>query len=308
MAKYVFVALAIVIGMARADVADFYGNWENTGRDQSGVAHVVISPAGGNEVSVRVYGDCHPVECSWGLVDGRSYTADPRSGAVASVAAEFNFGFARRHIIFRNAAADRLSFEVLTDFSDGSEKHDFDTVGTLKRSTWAGPLGQNWERPGALGTGWGGGVHAGARHPPVETCTDVDPKTVRAVQRGSSWSLGAGIGAGATRQVARRAEDTIRHYGFDRLCRVAKMTYWRRAGGFPADRIGGADCIGFNPTTVHAARIGHSWKVVDGVQWIASSEDKAGADAVLALIRAHHLDAECFVGRPDPVMVYWLSY
>jgi hypothetical protein len=29
---------------------------------------------------------------------------------------------------------------------------------------------------------------------------------------------------------------------------------------------------------------------------------------MLSLIRFYHLDEECFVARPNPVMVYWLSH
>ena len=88
------IAAFCLLTAARAGIENFYGNWENVGRDLSGVAHVQISPAGGNHVSVRIYGDCHPTECNWGLVEARSYTANPHSGDVTSLSASFNSGFA----------------------------------------------------------------------------------------------------------------------------------------------------------------------------------------------------------------------
>ncbi|MDE2135517.1 MAG: hypothetical protein KGM97_03980 [Alphaproteobacteria bacterium] len=305
----------LLAGAARADVTAFYGNWENAGRDASGVAHVQISPAGGNHVGIRIYGDCHPIECNWGLADAQSYTADPRSGEVTSISANFNSGFARKQIIIRKGASGGLQFEMLTDFIDGSGRHNFDMTGALKHTAWAGPLGQGWENNASQHTGWGGGVRSGASQKPRETCDAFDDAAARAVQAGTSWKVVAGnetlVVDGAAEGDALRALATIRHYRFDRRCRVGAvpLTYWKRGTQMASGRMGGADCIAFNPTTAHAAHIGHRWRVVDGVQWIADSgDDKTQADSVLSLIRFYHLDAECFVGRPNPIMVYWLSY
>ena len=298
---------------ARADVTDFYGNWENAGRGVTGVAHVQISPTGGNHVSVRVYGNCHPIECNWGLAKAQSYTASPQSGEVTSISAEFNSGFASKQLIIRKAGPGELQLEVLTVFIDGSGRHDFDMTGRLKHTAWAGPIGQSWENK-PLGTGWGGGVRSGAPKKPDENCTGFDPAALHAVQAGTFWKIVAGkqtlIEAVADENTARRALATIRHYRFDRKCRVgaAPDSYWKRGATMADEAMGGADCIAFNPTTAHASPIGHRWKIVDGVKWIADFGDKSQADSVLSLIRAYHLDAECFVARADPVMVYWLAH
>src|SRR5271157_4719862 len=122
----VLLGLGLMAGVARADVTDFYGNWEDAGGDASGVAHVQISPAGGNHVGVRIYGDCHPIECNWGLADAQSYTAGPRLGDVTSISASFNSGFAHKQIIIRKGGSGLLQFEMLTDFVDGSGRHNFD--------------------------------------------------------------------------------------------------------------------------------------------------------------------------------------
>jgi hypothetical protein len=298
---------------ARAGVMDFYGNWENASRDASGISHVQISPTGGNHVNVRIYGDCHPIECNWGMVKAQSYTAGPQSGEVTSLSASFNSGFARKQIIVREGGPGQLQFEVLTVFVDGSGRHDFDMTGRLKHTTWAGPIGQSWENK-PLGTGWGGGARSGASQKPDETCATFDPGTVQAVQAGTFWKIMAGkqrlVEAGADENNARRVLATIRHYGFDRKCRVgaAPTAYWKRGAAMADIPMGGADCIAFNPTTAHASQIGHRWKIVDGVKWIADFGDKNQADSVLALIRTYHLDDECFVARPNPVMVYWLAH
>ncbi len=308
-------AALVLFGSAatRADVTDFHGNWKIASRDATGVAYVQISPSGGNNVSVRVYGNCHPIECNWGLAKAQSYTAGPQSDDVISISAEFNSGFARKQLIIRKAEPGELKLNVLTVFSDGSGRHDFDMTSKLKHTAWAGPIGQSWENK-PMSTGWGGGARSGAPKKPDENCTAFDPAAVRVVQAGPAWKVVAGnqtlVEAGADENNARRALATIRHYRFDRKCRVgtAPTAYWKRGKAMANKPMGGADCIMFNPTTAHASHIGHRWKIVDGVKWIADfGDDKRQADAVLALIRTYHLEAECFVARPNPVMVYWLS-
>lgn len=305
-------ALVLSGAAARADIADFIGNWHNPARDLSGMTHVVISPGGGGSVYVRVYGDCHAVECSWGLVSGKTYTTDPRSAEVDRITAAIDFGFAHREIVFRKGPGGKLAFEMLTDFSDGSGRHNFVSNGTLEPSAWAGPVTQNWERPVALRTGWGGGADGGASMPPAEKCTGFDPKAVHHVAEGGRWKVMAGgeplLDAGRDEHNAISAETVLRFYRFDRKCSIGWGPYWKRGDSFPSQKMGGANCVIFNPTTVHVAPVGHVWKLVAGNDTLAEAADKRLADAVFALIRQHRLDMECFVRRPDPVMVYWLSH
>jgi len=299
---------------AHAEATDFLGNWDNPGHDAGGLSHVVISPNGGDRVDVRAYGDCHPNECNWGLEQGKVYTADPKSKRVEAIVVTFHFGFAHHQVIFRKASDAGLTYEMLTDFVDGSDKRDFVVTGTLRPSAWAGPLSQNWERPAELRTGWGGGPREALPPKPMESCTAFDTRSARAVERNGSWKLVAGAQtlaeAGNDEASAMLAEAAIRHYRFDRRCTVGGpwKTYWKGAGGFASDRMGGAECIAFNPTTVHLARVGGDWKIVDGDSWIAElGNNRAKADAMLALIRTHDLTAECFIRRQNPVMVYWLT-
>ena len=307
-------ALAIFAAAAHGEATDFLGNWDNPVHDAGGLGHVVISPNGGDRVDVRAYGDCHPNECNWGLEQGKVYSADPKSKRVEAIVVTFHYGFAQHQIIFRKTPGEALQFEMLTDFVDGSEKSNFTITGTLRPTAWAGPLSQNWERPAELRTGWGGGPRAGASPQPMESCVPFDTKLARAVERGGAWKLVAGqqtlAEAGNDETSAMLAEAAIHHYRFDRRCTVGGpwKTYWKSGDAFPAEKMGGAQCLSFNPTTVHLARVGREWKIVDGATWIAElGQNKAKAEAMLALIRSQHIYAECFVRRPDPVMVYWLT-
>lgn len=312
MLRKAIIASVLCAAAAHAGIEDFYGHWENTARDAGGLTHLVINPDGGNRVSIRAYGNCHPVECNWGLVQGKSYASDPHASGVDSILAVFNAGLARREIVLRVAARGRLSFEMLTEFPDGSGPRDFAVRGTLKQSAWAGPIAENWERPADSGSGWGGGVRSGASPKPEEACAVFDPASLRTIERNHKWVLAAGkttLAEAADRRLVRDAEAAARYYRFDRKCSVggAADIYWKRGTDFPKRKMGGIDCLVFNPTTVHAVRIGGGWKVVDGAKWLASLRDRKQADALLSLIRYHRLDTKCSVGQPDPILVYWLS-
>ena len=303
----------LIMGSAKAGALDFAGNWENVSRDASGISHVAISPAGGNHLTLRIYGDCHPIECDWGMVAAQSYTSDPRSGDVTSISAVFNTGFSRKQIIFRREAAGGLDFQMLTDFSDRSGRQDFEMTGRLRHTAWAGPVGQSWVRPAVQKTGWGGGARSEVSPKPNEECTEFDPVAAKSVEQNGFWKVMAGnqtlVGARADEREALRALEVIRHYNFDHQCHVGTAIYWKRGDTIPNERMGGADCIAFNPTTVHSAHMGQAWKIVDGVQWIVDSgPDKLHADETLSLIRSYRLDRECFVARSNPAMVYWLAH
>jgi hypothetical protein len=309
------VAAAVLTGAAWAEASDFLGNWKNPEPGPGGLMHVMISPNGGDRVDLRAYGDCHPNECDWGFVQGRVYTADPKSSDVQVIVATFHFGFAHHQITFHKGPRDRLSFEMLTDFADGSDQHAFAVSGTLEKTVWAGPLAQVWQRQPGLSTGWGGGARDGASPRPIESCTGVDTHGARAIEHNGSWKVMAGgttlADAGRDDKAAMIAAAAFRHYGFDRRCTVGGpwKAYWKRGDDFARDRIGGPGCIKFDPTTVHLVKSGGAWKIVDGAADVADfGVNQAKAEATLALIRYNKLEALCSVRWPDPIMMFWVAH
>jgi hypothetical protein len=90
------------------------------------------------------------------------------------------------------------------------------------------------------------------------------------------------------------------------------MTYWRRGSGVPT---GGAaapfpneDCLHVEPSNVQARFVGGAWKVVDGNTWVLDfGANRANAEHAVEVIQHYNLNSQCFVGRPDPSMQYWLS-
>jgi hypothetical protein len=318
--KVGIVALVLAGGIAHAEAAAFVGHWKNPDPKPSGLTHVVISPNGGDRVDVRAYGDCHPSECDWGMVQGKIYTTNPKSHDVAVIVATFHFGFAHREVTFHKGAGGKLQFEMLTDFDDGSDKQSFAVTGTLEQTGWAGPLAQVWQRQPGLTTGWGGGARSGSAPKPFEQCTVFDTRGATAVENVGMWSVVAGgrplvrirplLQAGHDGKAAMIAAAAVRHYGFDRRCTVGGpwMAYWKAGDSFAGDKIGGVSCVTFHPTTAHLVQVGRDWTIVDGTAEVAKfAGNKPKAEATLALIRYHKLEALCFVRQADPIMMFWLA-
>ncbi len=67
------------------------------------------------------------------------------------------------------------------------------------------------------------------------------------------------------------------------------------------------DCIKFNPDQVEAKQINGNWKVVQGSMWMLDfGGNEAEAKKAVDIIKFYNMDSQCFVGRPDPGMQYYL--
>jgi hypothetical protein len=309
-----FCVLMLASAAAHGATSDFLGHWQSVDSKSSGLTHIAITPNGGNGVDVRAYGDCRAIECDWGIVQGKVYTPAPKSEDVQIVVATFHFGFAHHHITFRKAAGGKLSFEMLTEWADNSQRHDYAVTGVLKPTSWVGPITQVWQAQPGLQNGWGGGARNGVSAPPAESCTIVEAKGARAVEDHGYWFVKSGgkvlIDVGHDEQAAMLAEAAFQHYKFDRRCTVGGpfKTYWKSASGFAKDKMGGSICLKLNPTTAHLVQSGQSWKIMDGVTVLADLGPlKTKAEAMLGLIRANKLTGECFIRQPDPLLSYWLQ-
>ena len=68
------------------------------------------------------------------------------------------------------------------------------------------------------------------------------------------------------------------------------------------------DCIAFNPDNCRVDLINGNYKIVDGSMWLLDfGQEKAEAYKALEIIQHYRLNSQCFVGRPDPSMSYWLA-
>ena len=144
-----------------------------------------------------------------------------------------------------------------------------------------------------------------------------NPASTHVAHVGGDWKIVDGghwiADFGNKHGEANKAMAIIHHYNFDRQCYVGRpgpsMTYWKRgAHVVPSHRMAGDDCIGFNLANAHVAHVGGDWKIVDGSQWIADFGNKHGeANHAMAIIHHYRMNRQCFVGRPNPSMSYWLS-
>lgn len=305
-AATLFGALGLA-GAASADVSDFVGNWVNQDSDTSGVTRMVVTQSGPNRVRVRVFGQCHPSDCDWGEVQAHSYFDAASSNHVKSVMAVFDQGFAKRTIVLRERNGERLQFEILTDFNDGSGRRDYDMSGRLRRQMFGFP-------------GWPPGWPPGLPTPPgpsptAEDCINFNPATTHAAFVGGAWKLVDGsqwiLDFGGNSAAAHEAEDVVDHYQFTQQCFIGRpdpsMTYWKKGNNIPHNGMPGDDCISFNPGSTHVDHVGGAWKIVDGSQWIADfGSNKPEADQAMSIISSYNLNRQCFVARPNPPMTYWL--
>lgn len=108
---------------------------------------------------------------------------------------------------------------------------------------------------------------------------------------------------------ARRALKTIRHYNMDQHCFVGRpdpsMEYWSANGQAPSGRIGEEDCISFNFRRLRIEREGSQWLMTDGRSRMRMFPNRREAEKALRIIRKYGFNKTCYIGRPDPSMVYY---
>ena len=280
---------------AFADVGSFVGDWVNVDPATSGITRVVVTNTGGDNINVQVWGRCHPTDCDWGTQPGRGYYDNVSSNHVHSVTGQFNAGFSNTLVILHQAAGGGLTFDALTQFTDGSSRHDYDSDGRLRRAA----------APPAVGGGLSG-----------EDCLSEPWQQLSVQFAGGAWKIVKGsewvLDFRNNRAAAERALGVIRTYHFDQLCYVQRpnpsMTYWKRGGVVPSGGMAGQDCIGLNPDTAKAALVSGRWKIVDGSQWVLDfGSNMAAAQRAEQVIKTYRLSQQCFVGRPNPPMTYWLA-
>ena len=72
--------------------------------------------------------------------------------------------------------------------------------------------------------------------------------------------------------------------------------------------IGTEDCLTYNTGEMQITNEGGGqYLLTAGSSRILTFDNQTEANTALAIIRAHGLNQQCFVGRPDPSLTYWLS-
>src|SRR5262245_58956895 len=206
----------LLTGPVSADIGQFLGTWQNVNPSDQGVIRLAVAQQGG-AVTVHVWGHCTPSPCDWGQV-----TAVPYGTGVSSnlpqqaqvIRAEFTQSFARRQVIIHPAANSQLRVEVLTQFTDGSNRSNYADTDLFNR--WTGPL--------------------------ADDCIPFNPATAHAAQVRGRCKLVDGtismLDFGNRQNEAQRAEAIVTHYRLNRQCFVGRpspsFSYWLIDGGSAA--------------------------------------------------------------------------
>lgn len=67
------------------------------------------------------------------------------------------------------------------------------------------------------------------------------------------------------------------------------------------------DCISFNPANVTVEQKNGRWKLVQGSMWMLDAgPNKSEMDRAKTTVQHYGFDKQCFVGRPDASLEYWL--
>ncbi len=67
------------------------------------------------------------------------------------------------------------------------------------------------------------------------------------------------------------------------------------------------DCISFNPAAVSVENPNGNWKLVQGSMWMLDAgSNKSEMDRAREIVQHYGLNKQCYVGRPDPSLEYWL--
>jgi hypothetical protein len=68
-----------------------------------------------------------------------------------------------------------------------------------------------------------------------------------------------------------------------------------------------ADCIPFDWRDVRVRNVSGSWKLVERGNWMLDfGNNSVGANTARSIIRRYRMTKQCFVGRPNASMQYWL--
>jgi hypothetical protein len=273
-----------LVGPASANIGQFTGTWQNVNSNDRGVIRITITAAG-NAVTVHVWGSCTPTPCDWGqapaVAYGNSVQATlPQEATV--LRAEYTQSFARRQIVI-HPAGNQLRVEVLTQFTDNSNRANFGDTDLFNRA--------------GIGS---------------EDCVGLDPRTTHAAQVQGRWKLVDGshllLDFGTNETEARRAEQVVKRYAFEKHCFVGRpnpsFDYWLVDGHSASGGLAGEDCLGFNPANVSVSSAGGIWRMVDGGHAMFAFPNQAEAEKAVQIVKHYNFNQSCFVGRPDPSMSY----
>ena len=278
-------AISDLVGTSATPNDAFIGSWTNAETAGSDIDHIVVSAVGSDQVRIQTFGRCGNKVCNWGALLGHIRFDSPNSAAVRSILVDYNLGFALRHITLRRIQGNALGVDMVTEFTDGSDRHDYETFGTLV------PLGT---RPVA-GAAPAAPDSAGAPAPavaPVATNTPVPAVAPTAT----------GMAEAEVTPVAPATD-------FASTAPVSAKPWWDVLSGAAANTGPTQEgCIMFDTGHSYLAPEAGNWKVRDFLHTIQDfGPYRVAAERALAAIAYYHLDEVCRAGRANSNLMFFRS-
>lgn len=304
----------------------FLGTW--TGGAAGDIERIIVTSSSSAPARIQVFGRCEARICNWGALPARIRTDSPTSNTVRSLSADFNLGSALRHITLHRLPGNGLRFDMVTEFTDGSDRRDYESTGQLSvagsaAATSAAP--QAVTVPHAAVAPQAGVPDlavdnsmpvAASAAPPTDDCIAIDTSHAYLANDSGNWKLRDFLHViqnfGPYRAAAAKGLSVIAFYRLDEVCHVGRgttnMVFFRAAGEVPRQPMGGEDCSDVHADKVLAVKQDDDWKVVDGTREIyAYGSDQGGASQAAAIIRSLNLSRQCFFDRANSSASYWLS-
>ncbi|QSJ16545.1 hypothetical protein JYQ62_33350 [Nostoc sp. UHCC 0702] len=113
-----------LVSPAMAAPADFIGTWVNKDANTRGVTRLVVTSAGGNQLKIQVFGQCHPTDCDWGTTSLITYGLNVQDSDHKYATADYNKGFANSFLTF-SATGKEVMLQGYTQFLDNSGRQNY---------------------------------------------------------------------------------------------------------------------------------------------------------------------------------------
>lgn len=105
------------------DLSDLVGVWQACDQDTRGVVRVVLKKKG-SDLTVQVFGSCHPTPCDWGVVRGIAYAESVSDQQAIAFSAQYDPGF-KEAIVTGRLDQGSLIVETYNRFKDGSNRSNY---------------------------------------------------------------------------------------------------------------------------------------------------------------------------------------
>lgn len=313
---------------AKGPASDFLGTWNAPpGGD---IDHLVVSAGNSGVVRIQVFGRCEARVCNWGALPVRFLSDGPNSEGVVGLVAEFNLGFAMRRLSLHKQPGNRLRFDLVTQFTDGSDRHDYEIAGLLTGSA-APPLAATpipntpqasnsapnpvVTMPAAIPLDNSTPV-AASRGSGLDDCVAIDTAQSYIAGENGNWKLRdflhVVLNFGPYKVAAAKGLSVLKYYRFDETCHIgrgtADLVLYRAAGEVPHQPMPGEDCTEIRSAKVEAVERDGDWKVVEGTRELYNyRSDRAGATQAATLVKSLNLTRQCYFDRKNMSASYWLS-